>query len=185
MKTILNTMQKKNSGIPAELLPVFEEIIQKGDSGLWGDCDDEFSLAIEEHLTQEQRFRLFERHGSCLGTGYDKERKAFALDHAHLALDERIELYADLLGRQKPVLNDDNTLSLTFKCSHGYYKRVKEKKILSLPPAIVSYFERCAGGRLYELQMALGITLKIKSVDISPLNEDLANPVVFTFEIVE
>jgi hypothetical protein len=184
MNAILKSMQKKNSGIPEDVLPVFEGIIQKGTPCLWGACDDEFSLAMEEHLTQEHRFRLFERHGSCMGTGYDKERKAFALEHANLALDERMELFAETFGRQKPVLNDDNTLTLTFKCTHGYYKCVRDKKILSLPPAVKPYFERCAGGRLYELQKALGVTLKIKSVDISPLNENLANPVVFTFEIV-
>jgi hypothetical protein len=31
----------------------------------------------------------------------------------------------------------------------------------------------------------LGVKLKIKSVDVSPLNENIANPVVFTFEIVD
>jgi len=38
--------------------------------------------------------------------------------------------------------------------------------------------------KLYELEKALGIKLKIKSVDISPLSEDIQNPVRFTFEIV-
>ena len=49
---------------------------------------------------------------------------------------------------------------------------------------IEGYFERCAGGRLYEYEKALGINLKIKSVDISPLKENKKNPVIFTFEIV-
>jgi len=39
--------------------------------------------------------------------------------------------------------------------------------------------------RLYELERALGIKLKIKSVDVSPLRDDVKNPVVFTFEIVD
>jgi hypothetical protein len=50
---------------------------------------------------------------------------------------------------------------------------------------VESYFERCAGGRLYELQKALGIKLKIKSVDVSPLKENINNPVVFTYDIVD
>jgi len=53
------------------------------------------------------------------------------------------------------------------------------------PPNVEGYFERCAGGRLYELEKALGIKLRIKSVDVSPLNENVRNPVVFTYEIVE
>jgi hypothetical protein len=53
------------------------------------------------------------------------------------------------------------------------------------PASIETYFERCAGGRLYEYQKALGIKLKIKTVDVSPLSENIVNPVVFTFEIVD
>jgi len=37
---------------------------------------------------------------------------------------------------------------------------------------------------LYECQKALGIKLKIKSVDISSLNENFDSPVVYTFEVV-
>ena len=53
-----------------------------------------------------------------------------------------------------------------------------------MPPNADEYFGRCASGRLYELQKALGIKLKIKSVDVTPLQENLDNPVVFTYEIV-
>jgi hypothetical protein len=182
---IYEAMKKKNSGIPQDVLSAFERDIQDDAPGLWGTCNDSFSLAVEKHLTQEQRFQFFAQDGACKGTGQDTKRKAFALDHAHLALDERIELFAETFGREKPVLNDDNTITLPFTCTHGYYKRVKDKDVVSLPPAIQSYFERCAGGRLYVLQKALGINLKIKSVDISPLRENLANPVVFTYEIVD
>ena len=76
-------------------------------------------------------------------------------------------------------------MTLTFKCTHGYYSRALEGKLSAPPPNVEVYFERCAGGRLYELQKALGIKLKIKSVDVSPLYKDVKNPVVFTFEIVE
>jgi hydroxylamine reductase (hybrid-cluster protein) len=101
-----------------------------------------------------------------------------------MPLDARMELFSKTFGRWKPVLNDDNTLTLTFKCTHGYYRQVKLGKIKSLPPNADEYFGRCAGGRLYELQKALGIRLKIKSVDVTPLQENLDNPVVFTYEIV-
>ena len=74
--------------------------------------------------------------------------------------------------------------TLTFKCTHGYYRQVNMGKITGVPPNADEYFGRCAGGRLYELQKALGIKLKIKSVDVTPLTEKLDNPVVFTYEIV-
>ena len=181
MKTVLKTMQKKNSGIPCEMMPIFEGIIQKHDGG--HDCDKEFCEAMEKHLTKEQRFGLFEQNGGCMGIGRDKERKVFALEHAHMALDERLAVFAETFGRQV-VFNSDNTISVTFSCSHRYHKVRRDKgEIVPLPP-VESYFERCAGGRLYELQKALGIKLKIKSVDISSLDENFDNPVVYTFEIV-
>jgi hypothetical protein len=132
----------------------------------------------------EKRFFLYETQGACNGAGADKEREAFAIEYGGLALDERLALFAETFGRWKPVLNDDNTLTLTFKCGHGYYARVKEGKYTTPPPNVEGYFERCAGGRLYELQKALGIKLKIKSVDVSPLYENVGNSVVFVFELV-
>ena len=193
-KAVLREMRKRKNIIPEDTLSIFEGIIQKweeqlgpnliGISCFKPEWDDEFSKAMNEHLTREQRFQLYEEAGACNGTGADKERKAFAREHAHIPLAKRLELFAKTFGRWKPVLNADNTLTLNFKCSHGYYKQAREGKYTSSPPNVESYFERCAGGRLYELQKALGIKLKIKSVDVSPLKENLNNPVVFTFEIV-
>ena len=45
------------------------------------------------------------------------------------------------------------------------------------------YFENCAGGRLYEFQKALGIKLKIKSVEVPP-QISYETPVMFTFDII-
>ena len=193
---IVKEMKKKKSGISEDVIFVFENILNKhrdeqGRLNLTGvvsfqpEWDDEFCEAMSKHLTKEQRFRLYETQGGCNGTGADKERKAFAAEYAHLALDERMTLFADTFNRWKPVLNDDNTLTLTFKCGHGYYKQVKEGKYTTPPQNVEGYFERCAGGRLYELQKALGVKLKIKSVDVSSLSENVSNPVTFTFKIEE
>ncbi|MCL2566427.1 MAG: hypothetical protein FWE24_11580 [Defluviitaleaceae bacterium] len=191
---IISAMQKKKNGIPEEVLPIFEGILQKykdefgpnliGLKCLQPEWDDEFCQAMDKYLTREQHFRLYETQGGCNGAGADKERKGFAADYAYLGLDERMTLFAETFKRWKPVLNDDNTLTLTFKCSHGYYKRARDGTYTAPPVNVLGYFERCAGGRLYELQKALGIKLKIKSIDVSPLSEDVKNPVVFTFEIV-
>ena len=194
MKAVLKSMKMKKNGIPEHVVPIFEDIVQQYEEqfgpNLVGakyfnpEWDDKFSKALKEHLTEEQRFRLYETNGACNGAGADKERKVFALEYAHLALDERMALFAETFGRWKPVLKEDNTLTLTFKCKHGYYKCAKEGKYITPPPNVGGYFERCAGGRLYELQKALGIKLRIKSVDTSPLHENVSNPVKFVFEIV-
>jgi len=194
MKVVLSAMRKKKNAIPEDKLSIFEGIVQKYEEQLGPhlvgiiclkpEWDDEFCKAMNKHLTREQRFRLYEEAGACNGTGADKERAAFAREHAHIPLAERLELFAETFDRWKPVLNDDDTLTLSFKCSHGYYKQAREGKYACAPPSVESYFERCAGGRLYELQKALGIKLRIKSVDVSSLKENVNNPVVFTFEIV-
>jgi len=118
-----------------------------------------------------------------MGTGHDRKRKAFALEHADLAINERLAIFSKTFGRQA-ALNDGNTISVTFTCPHRYHKVKRDKSIPTLLPPIKSYFERCAGGRLYELGKALGVKLKIKSVDISSLEENFDNPVIYTFEIV-
>lgn len=180
MKTMLKVMRMRKNGIPEDILPLFEDIVQtyKRD-----ECEEKFVKAMEEHLTKEQRFQLYEQNGSCKGTGYDKERKFFALEHADKSLAERLKLFTNTFGR-KAVLNDDSSITVTFACNHGYYKHAP-KGTFQFPGSIETYFERCAGGRLYEYQKALGIKLKIKSVDVSPLRENIVNPVVFTFEIVD
>ena len=179
MKSMLNHMRMSKYEIPNDTLLLFDDIEQ---TYTGEECEKRFLKAMDELLTKEQRFRLFEQNGSCNGTGQDKMRKAFALEHADKPLAERLELFTQSSGRTA-VLNDDNTLTVTFACKHGYYKHAPKGKF-QFPESVETYFERCAGGRLYEYQKALGIKLKIKSVDVSPLSENISNPVVFTFEVV-
>lgn len=188
MKTVLNTMKRSKIGIPANVVAVFESIVRNNemlrDVKSRDECDAEFVKAMEDHLTSEQRYRLYEQNGACKGTGQDKERKAFALKHSGLPLDERLKLFTDTFGGNA-VLNDDNTITVTFVCSHGYYRRTDQGKPISPPVSTQSYFEKCAGGRLYEYQKTLGIKLRIESVDVSALTENPMNPVVFTFSVVD
>ena len=59
----------------------------------------EFSQAMDANLTKEQCYKLYETNGSCNGTGLDKKRKSFAIEHAHIPLEERMELFANTFGR--------------------------------------------------------------------------------------
>ena len=186
MKATLKLMQKKDSVIPQDILPILEGISDKYEAMVappYGECDSEFVKAMEKYLTKEQRFWLYEQNGACKGTGNDKERKAFADMYADMTIAEKIEQFVEV-SKRKVVLNDDDTITVTFKCSHGYYKRAREEKNFTPPPSVESYFERCAGGRLYELQKVLGIKLRIISVDISPLSENAENPVIFIFKVI-
>lgn len=177
MTGILKSMKKRKNGIPEDIIPLFENIFQVYEGN---ECEQKFLKAMEEHLTSEQRFRIFEQNGSCNGAGQDKARISFANEHADKPLAERLKIFTETFGRNA-VLNDDNTITVTFACSHGYYKHAPKGKF-PFPESVETYFERCAGGRLYELQKVLGMKLKIKSVDVSALSENVSNPVVFTFE---
>ncbi|MBR0575145.1 hypothetical protein KCG48_02205 [Proteiniclasticum sp. BAD-10] len=99
------------------------------------------------------------------------------------AMAERLALYTQTYGRTAELL-DDHTVLVTFACHHGYYKHAPKGKF-QFPDSVETYFERCAGGRLYEYEKALGIKLRIKSVDTSPLKENILHPVKFIFEILE
>lgn len=180
MKTMLKLMRNPKNGIPEEKLPRFEEIVQtkKG-----AECEGEFMKVMAEELTKEQRFLLFGKQGLCQGTAEDPVRKAFALEHKDKPLEERLALYAKAYGRNATLL-DNQTMEVTFACHHGYYKHAPKGKF-QFPDSVETYFERCAGGRLYEYEKALGIKLKIKSVDVSPLEENILHPVKFIFEILE
>jgi len=191
MKTLMKNMKKKQNelGIPADKLLIFEGIIDKyfvsGRHSREG--DNKFMKAIYEHLTREQRFRLWERWGGCCGTGHDKERKMFALEHAELPLTERLELFLDTIGKrstktQSVVLDEENkTITVTFDCHECYERSIK--KITTAP--FITYYESCAGGRLYVLEKSLGIKLRIKKVDIPKSGISKENPCMFTFDIVE
>lgn len=179
MKSMLKSMKMKKNEIPQDLIPLFENIINDYTKE---ECESKFMKAMEINLSRNQRFRLCEQNGSCMGTSYDKERKAFAIENKDKLLKERLDLFTKTYGR-KAKLNDDNTITVTFSCNHGYYKHAPNGNF-KFSDELQIYFERCAGGRLYEYEKALGVKLKLIDVDISPLEENISNPVEFTFEVV-
>jgi hypothetical protein len=187
MKTFLKMMKKKSNGIPEEKLQLFDEIISTyfvpGRGSTEGDCA--FMRAIGENFTEEQRFRLWEQNGGCEGSGREKARKKFAAEHADKPLSVRLDLYImDFVSEktQSIVLDEKNkTIAYTYACGECYNHTVKGK--LTAPFDL--YYESCAGGRLKNLQSALGIKLKIKSVDIPENGVSSESPCVFTFDITE
>jgi len=182
---MLSIMKKRKNGISEDILPIFESMVQTYGGN---QCDNRFMEAMSEHLTEEQRFKLWEQHGGCQGTGHDKVRKAFALEHAYKPLAVRLELYlitfvGNYTGKTRNiVLNEEkNTITITFACDECYRHTLKGK--LTAPFAL--YYESCAGGRMYVLEKSLGIKLKINSMDIPKLGVSKETPCIYTFDIVE
>ena len=185
MKTMLSIMKRRNNGIPEDILPVFEGIVQAYGGN---ECDNRFMEAMGKHLTKEQRFKLWERQGGCQGTGYDKIRKAFALEHADKPLPVRLELYLNTFvknytGKTRSIVfnEENNTITIAFACDECYRHTLKGK--FTAPFEL--YYESCAGGRMYGLEKTLGIKLKMNSIDIPHLGVSKENPCLYTFDIVE
>lgn len=184
MKTMLNVMKKKKNDIPEDCLLVFEDITRTYNGN---ERDAKFMDAMEEYLTKEQCFRIWAQNGACRGMGRDKERKAFAAEHSNKPLCVKFELFVNTIGsgyKSKPndiVLDERNkTITISFACKHGQMHLEN-----GISTSLEAYFGHCAGGRLYELELALGIKLKIKDVDVAAINKSIKNPCLFTFEIVE
>lgn len=179
MRTMLKAMRMRKNGISEDIVQKFESIIDsyKGEA-----CDNAFIEAMNDYLTEEQRFRLWECDGACRGTGQDNERKAFLAEHRDKPVPERLEIYLNTLGKASDdkVDWDDNLITVAIACD-GCCKNVDSQRF-SISPA--SYYGRCAGGRLYKYQKALGIKLKIKSIHVSPLGVNRETPCVFAYEIV-
>ena len=184
MKTMLSIMKKRKSSIPEDVLPIFENIVQTHGGN---ECDNRFMEAMGKLLTKEQRFKLWEQYGGCQGTGHDKVRKAFAMEHADKPLPVRLELYINTFvkdtGKTRSIaLNEENnTITIAFACDECYRHTLKGK--LTAPFAL--YYESCAGGRMYVLEKTLGIKLKMSSTDIPQLGVSNESPCVYTFDIVE
>ena len=189
MRSVLSAMQKKKyDWIPRETLAVFEDIVAMHFAPMRGSTegDNLFMEAVGEQFTPEQRLKIWEGNGGCTGSGHDKQRRAFASEHAGMPLAERVERYMDIFEKKHGktlgiVLDEMNKIiSYTFACEdcakHCHSGR------FTAPFAL--YYERCALGRLANLQTALGIKLKVRSVDIPAGGVSREEPCVFTYEIV-
>ena len=184
MKTMLNEMKKKKNNIPESCLPLFEDIMLIGDRK---ERDTKFINAMEKYLTKEQCFTIWAKNGACRGTKFHKERKAFAKEYSNKPLSERFDIFLNTIGRgykskANDILLDEKakTITMSFACKHGLMHLEK-----GISTSLEAYFGQCSGGRLYELQLALGINLKIKDIDVTGVKNSIKNPCVFSFEIIE
>jgi hypothetical protein len=92
LKGMIKTMQKDR--IPEDKLYQFECIAQV-DRG--AETELKFIEKMDELLTDEQCFSIWECNGGCKGTKLDKARKAFAFDNADKSIAEKLTLYMEAL----------------------------------------------------------------------------------------
>ena len=161
------------------------------------DCNNPYNIIslidkMDELLTKEQCFSIMEKQGCCKGGQRDKDCKEFAKEHGNKPLSEKLELISSIQYMMSPHLNEDGTFTITFgdynngvhkgkyTCSCSSIKKIKQP--FSVSP---TYCGCCAGHFLYHYQNALGVKLKLKEINSSPLNTYGEEPCSFTFEVID
>lgn len=147
---------------------------------------------MDELLTKEQCFAVMEKQGCCKGGKRDKDCKTFGKEHKDKPLAEKLALLFTVENMMSPCLNDNNTFTITWgsgykngvhtgntTCSCGAIKKLKQPFTVSS-----TYCGCCAGHFLYHYQNALGVKLRLKEINSSPLNTNGEEPCSFTFEIL-
>ena len=185
LKKIRDTMKKQK---------INGEIMEQIDFD--ADCNNPHNIItlidkMDKLLTKEQCLSIMEKQGCCKGGQRDKDCKAFALEHAEKPFTEKFALMSSIQYMMSPCLNDDGTFTITLggyqngvhmgktTCSCGLIKKLKQP--FSVSP---TYCGCCAGHFLYHYQNALGVKLKLKEINSSPLNTDGEKPCKFTFEVL-
>jgi len=145
---------------------------------------------MDELLTKEQCLAVMEQQGCCKMGQRDKDCKAFAQEHLDKTLSEKLALIPNIQYMMSPCLNADGTITVTFgghqngvhlgenTCSCGTIKKVKQP--FSISP---TYCGCCAGHFKHHYQNALGVKLKLKKINSSPLNTNGEKPCSFTFDV--
>ncbi len=146
---------------------------------------------MDELLTNEQKLAVLESEGCCKGGKRDAACKAFGKEHKDKPLAEKLALMFTVEYMMNPRLNDDGSFTITMSghqngvhtgkttCSCGAIKKLKQPLTVSK-----TYCGCCAGHFLYHYQNALGVNLRIKEINSSPLDSNGENPCSFTFEVV-
>lgn len=146
---------------------------------------------IDELLNKEQRFAVMEKQGCCKGGKRDKDCKEFAKKHVNKSIIEKLSLISEIEYMMVPCVNEDGTFTITMSnyqngvhtgkttCSCGTIKKLRQPFSVSS-----TYCGCCAGHFLYHYQNALGVKLRLKEINSSPLNTNGEEPCSFTFEII-
>jgi len=177
-------------GIPDDIVSQFDCADQNGNRP---ESKIEFIDMMDKLLTKGQCLAVMEREGCCKGGKRDKDCKAFGKEHAGKPLGEKLSLMSAIEYMMAPRLNDDGTFTITMQgraannkvhqgkttCSCGAIMKLKQPFTVSK-----TYCGCCAGHFMHHYQNALGVKLRLKGIDSSPLDTNGEQPCSFTFEVV-
>jgi len=188
-KKMCESMRK--IGVSEEIISQFDSVDKKGNRP---EPKIEFIDLMDKLLTKEQCLAVMEKEGCCKAGKRDIDCKAFAKEHVAKTLEEKLSLMSTIEYMMTPFLNDDGTFTITMQgkatnnsvhqgkttCSCGAIKKLKQPFTVSK-----TYCGCCAGHFIYHYQNALGVNLRLKEINSSPLDTNGEEPCSFTFEVID
>lgn len=177
----------ENEGIPEEILMQFDFTESKG-----GDPMPVLAVIekMDRLLTKEQRLAVMEQQGCCKGGQRDKDCKAFGKANKGKTIAEKLALMFQVENMMQPKLNEDGSFTVVMSgyqngrhkgkttCSCSMIKKLKQPFSVS-----ATYCGCCAGHFRYHYQNMLGVQLRLKEINASPLDTNGEEPCSFTFAI--
>lgn len=147
---------------------------------------------MDEYLNADTCYQIIDSCACCIGGSRDKKVKEFlkSLEGKDLPLGEKVKA----LRESHPFDNFMTTLQEDGTIRDGIYYQVDGEYKCACPclnkeklaePISATYCLCCAGHFRHYLQKSLGLNLRTKQVESSPLESMGKKPCVFVFEIVQ
>ncbi len=145
---------------------------------------------MDEKLAPEQVQEILESNACCKTGTRNKASKEFAQMYAELPLEEKLDKISNAhhLNMGSPELTEDGTLRVhaiyyikgdRFECACSNFHNLKRDYRVSR-----SYCYCCGGHFKYHYEIMLGLKLRLKGVDSSPLDTEGGDPCIFDYEII-
>ncbi|WP_432662987.1 hypothetical protein R9X47_20670 [Wukongibacter baidiensis] len=143
---------------------------------------------IDEKFEYSKKCSILDWCACCKGGKREKEIKRLAKEVQGKNLQDKVKALWSVENMGKPILNDDNTIStgIFYRDDKGYKcacSCLHNEEINE--PISSTYCLCCAGHFRHHYQKALGIKLKTKKIESSPLESLGKEPCVIIFDIVE
>ncbi|MHB8129717.1 MAG: hypothetical protein ACYDEX_12040 [Mobilitalea sp.] len=127
---------------------------------------------------------------ACCKNGFRlKNSNDFAIENANRSVEEKLQLFGNVLYMGKSFLNEEGDIEIVAVGSYGYDHMIcpcwnfdGAKPVNG--PMPLSYCKCCGGHFRHHYQKALGLKLRLKEVKSSMINSEGAAPCVFVYEIL-
>jgi len=165
LKDMHKAIKMKKHNISEAAIRHFDDVMLLVDTD-YAVTEPKFVEKMDELLTEEQRLLLWEYGGSCRGGETGREAKKLGQSLEGKSLSEKIDVMNQNEHMFKSHLNEDGTITVYCFC-HCLQHRFNNPENAKASSA----YGCAAGAHLAIIKSALGVKLKIKSVDYPQKND--------------